>query len=112
MRGSWDLFLLIPYPVTEYTTVYTALKNFHEIQRQLNQSHLPITGDEGVYRIAQEIMLMRPEEFKDLILCMCSFHMAKILLGCLGNYSRGSGVQNICIENLVFGINVVQSVLG
>ena len=104
--------LFIPYPVTEYTTVYTALKNFQEIRRQLHQSHLPITCDEGVYRIAREIMLMRPEEFKDLILCMGSFHMAKILLGCLGKYLRGSGGENIWIKNLVFGINVVQSVLG
>ena len=103
---------LIPYPVTEYTTVYTALKNFQEIRRQLHQSHLLITCDEGVYRIAREIILMRPEEFKDLILCMGSFHKAKILLGCLGKYLRGSGAENIWIENLVFGINVVQSVLG
>ena len=36
---------LIPYRVTEYTTVHTALKNFQEIQRELNQSHLPITCD-------------------------------------------------------------------
>ena len=103
---------LIPFPVTEYTTVRTALKKFQEIRRQLNQSHLPITCDEGVYRIAREIMLMRPEEFKDLILCMGSFHMAKILLGCLGKYLPGSGARNTWIENLVVGINVVQSVLG
>ena len=37
--------------------------------------------------------------------------MAKILLGRLGMYLRGSGAENIWIENLVFGINVVQSVL-
>ena len=95
---------LIPYPVTECTTVYTALKNFQEMQCQLNKSHLPITCDEGVYRIAGEIMLMRH--------CIGSFHMAKILLGCLGNYLRGGGAENIWIENLVFGINVVQTVLG
>ena len=55
---------------------------------------------------------MRPEEFKDLILCMSSFHMAKHLLGCLGKYLRSSGAGNIWIENLVFGISVVQSVIG
>ena len=85
----------IPYSVTEYTTVYTAFKNFQEIRRQLNQSHLPITCDEGVYRIAREIMLMRPEEFKDLVFCMGSFHMAKFLLGCLGKYLLDSGAVNI-----------------
>ena len=95
---------LIPYPVTEYTSVYTSLKNFQEIRRHLNQSHLLITCDEGVYRIAREIMLMRPEEFKDIILGMGSFHMEKILLGCLGKYLRGSGAENVWIESLVFEI--------
>ena len=99
---------LIPYHVTEYITVYTALKKIQEIRRQLNQSHLPITFDEGVYRIAWEIIFMRPEKFKNLILCMGSFHMAKILLGCLGKYLCGSGAENIWTENLVFGIYVVQ----
>ena len=56
-------------------------------------------------------MLLRPEEFKDLILCMGCFHMAKILLGCLENYLRSSGAENICTENLVFGINVVSQCL-
>ena len=39
---------VVPYPVTEYTVVYTALKNFQDILCQLDQSHLPITCDEGV----------------------------------------------------------------
>ena len=51
---------------------------------------------------------MPPEEFKDLILCMGSFHMAKILPGCLGKYLRGSGAGNIWTENLVSGIYVLQ----
>ena len=55
---------------------------------------------------------MRPEEFKDLILCMGSFHTAQILLKCLGNYLRGGGAENIWTESLVFGINVAQSVRG
>ena len=38
---------IIPYPVTEYTTVYTSLKKL-EIRRQLNQNHFFITCDEGV----------------------------------------------------------------
>ena len=106
---------LIPYPLTEYTTVYTALKNFQDIRRQLNQSHLLITSDEGVYRIAWEIMLMRPEECLKISSfpgCMGSFHLAKFLLGCLGKCLRCSGTENIWIENLVFGVNVVVSACG
>ena len=42
------------------------------------------------------------EQFKDLILCMGFFHMAKCLFGCLGKNLRGSGAENIWVENLVF----------
>ena len=45
---------VLPYPVTEYATVYTALKNFQSILSQLDQTHLPVTCDEGVYHIEQK----------------------------------------------------------
>ena len=40
-----------------------------------------------------------------------SFHMMKIVLGCLGKYLRGSGAESIWTENSIFGLNVVESVL-
>ena len=44
---------VIPCSVTEYSTVYTSLKNFQDVVCQLGQSHIPITCDEGVYHIAR-----------------------------------------------------------
>ena len=41
----------IPYPVTEHTTVYTAMKNFVKVLQQFDPKALPIFCDEGVYRI-------------------------------------------------------------
>ena len=38
--------------------------------------------------------------------------MSKIFLGCMGQYLRGSGAGKIWTESLVFGINVVESVLN
>ena len=103
---------ILPHPVTEYSTVYTALKNFQNVLRQLGQDRLAITCDEGVYRIAREIMMLRPEEFTDLTLCLGSFHLLKIYLGCVGKYLRGSGADSIWIENEIFGPNTTQAVLG
>lgn len=103
---------LIPNPVTEYATVYTALKNFQNILEQLRQSHIAITCDEGVYHIAREIMLQRPAEFQNIVLCMGSFHLIKVTLACIGKYLRGSGAENVWIESGIFGINVVESVLN
>ena len=57
----------IPYPVTEHTTVYTAMKNFIKVLQQLHQKALPIFCDETVYRIVVNIYLKCPNEFKMLI---------------------------------------------
>jgi hypothetical protein len=102
---------LIPHPVTDYTTVYTAMKNFQETLRQLDQSYLAISCDEGVYHIAREVKLLHPGEFSDLVICMGSFHMMKVVLNCLGKYLRGSGAEKVWTESMVFGINVVEAVL-
>ena len=103
---------LIPNPVTEYSTVYTCLKNFQNVLGQLDQSQIAVACDEGVYRIAREIMLNNPSEFQDIVLVLGSFHMIKVVLGCLGKYLQGSGAEALWTENAVFGMKVVETVLS
>ena len=103
---------VLPYPITQFDVVYTAMKNLQRILTYLDQHELPVTCDEGVFRIAREIQLIRPEEFNDIVLCLGSFHMTKIALGCLGKYLKGSGAENILIESGIFGVNVIDSVLS
>ncbi len=103
---------VLPFPVTEYRTVYTALKNFQDILSQLGQSNMAITCDEGVYRIAKEVQLRYPDEFGNVILCLGPFHMIKIVQACIGHYIEGSGAVPIWTKNDVFGINVVKQVLS
>ena len=80
------LLPVIPSPVTDHQTVYTALKNFQDILKQLSQTHLAVTCDEGVYHIAKELTMVNATEFENIVLCLGSFHMTKIFLGCLGKY--------------------------
>lgn len=103
---------IIPKPVTEYSTVYTALQNFVNVLSQLHQSKLPVACDEGVYHIARHIMLLRPDEFKDIVLMMGSWHLTKIVLQCIGKYLKGSGADLIFSESSVFGPTVTESVLN
>ena len=65
-----------------------------------------------MYRIAHEIQLIRSAEFDNIVLCLGSFHMAKVALGCLGKYLKGSGAESILVESSVFGLNTVDSVLS
>ena len=55
---------------------------------------------------------MGPGEFKDLTLCLGSFHLLKIYLGCIGKYLRGSSAESIWIEKEIFGPNTSQAVFG
>ena len=103
---------VLPYPVTQFDTVYSSLKNLQDILKYLDQPCLSVTCDEGVYRIAREIQLIRPQEFHNIVLCLGSFHMTKIALGCLGKYLKGSGAESILIESGTFGVNVVETVLN
>ena len=101
---------IIPSPVTDNQRVYTALKNFQDILNQLSQTHLVVTYDEGVYHIAREITMGNATEFENTVVCLRTFHMTKIFLGCLGKYLQNNGAESIWIENSVFGPNVVSPV--
>ncbi len=103
---------VLPSPVTKANTVYTALKNIQGVLKPLKQNAIAVTCDEGVYHIAREIQLNRPYEFSNIVLCLGSFHMIKIVLGCMGKYVEGSGVETALVENEIFGENVVKSVIA
>ena len=73
---------------------------------------MAIACDEVVYRISREIVLLKSHEFSNVVLCIGSFHMIKVVMGCIGKYLDGSGAEQIGTENRIFGVNVVHSVLG
>ena len=93
---------LITEPVTEYKTVYTALKNFQNVVSQLQQPRIRVACAEGVCKIARDILLTNPSEFGAIVLLLGSFHMIKIVLGCIGKYLQGSGAESIWTENAIF----------
>ncbi len=103
---------VIPHPVTSYSTVYTALLNFQDVLSQLTQSKMAISCDEGVYHIAREIMMWNANEFSNLVICLGSFHLIKVVMGCIGKFIDGCGIEAVLIEKEIFGENVVKAVLN
>lgn len=100
---------VLPHPVTEYATVYSAMKNFMAIGLQLVQNEIPLYCDEGVYCIVREIQLMRPEEFRTLVPCLGTFHLVKTVLKCIGKALGGSGTDITWLQAGVFGPTVIQN---
>ena len=102
----------LPHPVTEHSTVHTAMLNFLKVVEQLNQDFLPIFCDEGVFRIVLDIYLKCPDKFSKLIQMMGAFHMAKCVQHCIGKYIKGSGLADPLLEAKVFGAKVFEKVLA
>ena len=103
---------VIPHSVTSYSTVYSALRNFEDMRKQLGQEYFPVVADEGVYQVIMDIVLSHPEEFPKLFPMMGIFHMAKVALHCAGKYFKGSGIDTALILAECFGKNTIESVLS
>ena len=92
----------LPYPVTKYDTVFTALYSFANAANQLQQHCLPVFCDEGVYCIVTEIFLKQPEHFRNLVPMMGGFHMTKAAMHCVRKYLRGRGMEDAFVETETF----------
>ena len=103
---------IIPHPATEYDTIFTCMRNFQDVLIQRDMCYGPLWCDEGVYRIAKELQLLNPILFSNIFLGLGGFHMEKILISCCGSYLKGCGIENVFVENDVFGPGVVQSVMS
>ena len=102
----------LPHPVTDYSTVYTALCNFLSVLDQLKQDSLPLICDQGVFRIVAEITLQHPEQFKKIIPMIGNFHLAKAVEHCIGKFLEGSGFNDALVESQVFGLKTVEAVMA
>ena len=102
----------LPYPVTETSTVYTAMLNFERLLDQLEQKTLPIFCDEGVFRIVLNIYLKCPDKFEGLVPMLGGFHMAKCVQRVIGKYIKGTGLEDALVETGIFGVKVMESIIG
>ena len=96
---------IIPYPATEYGTIYTCMKNFQDV---LHQKNMPY----GQYRIAKEIQLFKRMEFQNIFLGIGGFHAEKIVLASIGKYLEDIGAENVFVETEIFGPNTVKAVMS
>ena len=91
--------LVLPHPVTQYTTVYTAMKNFMGLCSQLTKNEIPMDCDEGVYCTVRKIQLLNPNECRTPVPCLGTFHLIKTVLKCIGKYLEGSGADITWLES-------------
>ena len=69
-------------------------------------------ADEGVYHIAKETQLVKPDKSGNLFLGLGGFHMEKILLACLGEYLEPSRMFAVLVETECYDTDVIKSVIS
>ena len=102
----------IPHPVTQYSTVYTAMKNIVSRNVHLKQKTLPVFCDEGVFRLVLDIFINNLDEFKDLLPLLRGFHMAKAVLHAVGKYVKGSILDDIIKYTKFYGPKPLEPVIA
>ena len=103
---------ILPYPATTYDAILTWMINFQDALRQKGNDYGGLWADEGVYRIAKEIQLLKPEEFGNIFLGLGGFHMEKIVFACLGAYLEPSGIFSVLIETECYGQDTINCVIS
>ena len=89
---------ILPYPATTYDAVLTTMINFQDALKQKGDTYGGTWADEGVYRIAKEIQLVKPDEFGNIFFGIGGFHMEKMELACIGAYLEPSGMFAVLVE--------------
>ena len=78
---------ILPYVATEMDTIFTTMLNFQDVLKQKNAMSGALWSDEGVYAIAKEIQLLKPDQFDNIFFGMGPFHMEKIVIAfALGSF--------------------------
>ena len=102
---------ILPYPATDYDSIYTTTINFQDVLRQKEQSSGALWCDEGVYRIAKELQLLNSHVFDNIFIGLGGFHTEKIILACCGLYLKEIGVRDVFVYNEIYGPGVTDGTI-
>ena len=103
---------ILPYPATEYDAIFTTIVNFLAVLKQKEPENDPLWSDEGVYHTAKEIQLWYPQKISNIFLGIGGFHLEKVVIGWLGTYLESSVIQNLLVEEKIYGPAVVKSFMS
>lgn len=65
------------------------MKNFQDILKKRELPYVPLRSDQGMYRIAKEIQLLKLDRFDNILLELVGFHTEKVVLTSIGKLLEG-----------------------
>ena len=96
---------------TEFSAVYTVMKNVQSMMALLGQNDSVITFDLAIYVKAKEIQWRQRQEFESMVIRMGGFHIAMNYLAVLGKKYQSSGIEDLLIESGMYGSSTTSILL-
>ena len=87
------------------------MKNFTKLAGQLKQEALSLFCNEGVFRIAVDILLQKQDQLQNLMPMLGDFHTVKCMQHSIGKYIRDSGLHESLRQTCIFKVKTVGSVI-
>lgn len=106
-----DYFPVINHPITEYNTVQECLRYAEEASKDVGQPFAITTFDLGVCMKAFPIIWNNPNEYRDHIVLIGTFHLTCAYLKMVGKKMAGSGLADVFLEAGLIGTGSIQGVL-
>lgn len=103
---------IVQAPANDIDTLNTVVMRVLHVAKSLQQEHVVLTVDEGLYPKLMELK-WSVEQYKDtLIPCLGGLHIAMNFLGVIGRHMDESGLCQLWTECDVLGANAAQNVMS
>lgn len=84
---------------TSYTVVHETMKNALKIAEKCNQTHIVVTYDLAIARMAMQIQLEEAPKFNSLFINLGGFHIQMAFFKTLGKYIDSSGIIDMLVQS-------------
>ena len=107
-----DYYPVIPYPITDYSTVKETLRFAEEAGNEVGQEYHIVTYDLGVCFKAYPLIWNHPGKYKKHIVLIGTFHIVCAYMKMMAKKMKGSGFSDILIESGLMTSGSMVSVLS
>ncbi|MES9884489.1 MAG: hypothetical protein ABW185_26895, partial [Sedimenticola sp.] len=102
---------LINAPAHEFDTLWEVIRRCKQVSKVLDQQFTVITFDEALYCKAMQLLWLKHEETKDVVLRLGSFHLVLNYMRAIGQYLEASGIKEIWEESGVYSETTADNIL-
>lgn len=97
---------------SDLNTVYTTLKKGQELAKECGQSFFVQTYDQQLFALAQFVKFDIPEEMKNAIIRLGSFHTTNTYIACINAIWGDAGLRDMLVDSEVYAGKTVDSMLA